>query len=293
MSTSIEQCEIRCFEILGIAPTRDAKAIKKAYHNKAKECHPDKEGGSEEAMKEVQFALDFLTNDSARDSWIKNNVYDITKLNLTVNLSVSFEEAFCGFSGKWNYNVVEYDDKDVPMPQELMVVDSLDYKVPEGSFQGHQFHMSGRGYKHKEFRGDFIMMINIRPHPKFSVDGNNVIYSRETVDLNLLLSGGKLTVQTMMGLKVIKLKPATVPGTNIKIPGAGFKGTDHIVQILPKFPTEEELREEKWSNFKVDWDVNKEFDDDAIEAIRYKLGIKPEDFANFNPFTSRNQTGES
>lgn len=284
MHTSIEQCEIRCFEILGIAPTRDLKIIKKAYHNKAKTNHPDIEGGSEELMKEVQFAFEFLTNDDVKFNWAKKNIYDLSKLNLTVGLSVSFEEVFFGTKVKWNYNIIEYDEKDIPIDHEILVVDSIDLDIPAGSFQGHQVHASGRGYKFKEFRGDLLITVTPRPHPRYQVDGENNIHSRENVDLNLMLSGGKLTVQTMMGLKVITLKPATAPGTSVQIPGAGFKGTNHVVQILPRFPTEQELKEEKWKNFKVDWGSKKEIDDDAIEAIRYRIKMNGEDFTNFNPF---------
>lgn len=291
MQTSIEQCEIRCFEILGITPTRDLKAIKKAYHAKAKLSHPDVQGGSEEAMKEVQFALEFLTNEEVKMAWAKNNVYDLSKLNLTVNLSISFEEAFFGTKIRWNYNIVDLDEKDIPIVHEILVVDSIDLNIPAGSFAGHQIHNQGKGYKHKDLRGDLTINVTPRPSNKYQVDNENNIHSREMVDLNLMLAGGKLTVETMTGLKVVKLKPGTSPGSQIRIPGAGFRGTDHVLQVLPKFPTEQELKEEKWSSFKVDWDLKKEIDDEAIDAIRHRIGASTVTFASYNPFTNSTNTG--
>lgn len=47
------------FEVLGVHPeTRDAGAFRLAYREKAKTVHPDKPGGSEEAMTRLNVALD-------------------------------------------------------------------------------------------------------------------------------------------------------------------------------------------------------------------------------------------
>lgn len=58
------------YEILGISeegPTQ--KGIKKAYFKMSKKTHPDKEGGSEEAFKEVAEAYRILSDPSLREMY--------------------------------------------------------------------------------------------------------------------------------------------------------------------------------------------------------------------------------
>lgn len=47
-----------CWEVLGIACTQDRKAIDEAYRKRANVCHPDRPGGSHDAMTELNTARD-------------------------------------------------------------------------------------------------------------------------------------------------------------------------------------------------------------------------------------------
>lgn len=47
-----------CWQVLGIPPTHDPSAIDAAWRERAKQCHPDKPGGSHEAMSELNTARD-------------------------------------------------------------------------------------------------------------------------------------------------------------------------------------------------------------------------------------------
>lgn len=54
------------YEILGIEPNATQKEIKKAYRDKSKETHPDKEDGDEEEFKLVSQAYEVLSNEERR-----------------------------------------------------------------------------------------------------------------------------------------------------------------------------------------------------------------------------------
>lgn len=47
-----------CWEVLGIEPTQSAQAIDDAWRQRAKVCHPDRPGGSHDAMSELNTARD-------------------------------------------------------------------------------------------------------------------------------------------------------------------------------------------------------------------------------------------
>lgn len=54
------------YKILGVNKTASAAEIKKAFHKKAHEYHPDKQGGDEAKFKEVNEAYQVLSNDQKR-----------------------------------------------------------------------------------------------------------------------------------------------------------------------------------------------------------------------------------
>lgn len=56
----------RLYEVLDVAPSGNPEEIKAAYRKKAAQVHPDKEGGSEEAMQEVNAAYIVLKDPEKR-----------------------------------------------------------------------------------------------------------------------------------------------------------------------------------------------------------------------------------
>ncbi|MBI3650578.1 MAG: J domain-containing protein [Acidobacteria bacterium] len=56
------------YEVLGVEPTATSEEIEKAYRSEARKKHPDS-GGSEEAMKELNEARDFLADAQTRKAY--------------------------------------------------------------------------------------------------------------------------------------------------------------------------------------------------------------------------------
>lgn len=75
------------YEILGITDSATKKEIRKAFHNKSKDTHPDKEGGDEEEFKLVNTAYQILIDDVARER------YDFTG----EQKQTPFEEKFASY----------------------------------------------------------------------------------------------------------------------------------------------------------------------------------------------------
>jgi molecular chaperone DnaJ len=77
------------YEILGASPDATAEDIKRAYKNRAKEWHPDKNDGSEEKFKSLVQANKILSNPETRESYDR-------KRNTSPE---SFISRFSGFKG--------------------------------------------------------------------------------------------------------------------------------------------------------------------------------------------------
>jgi hypothetical protein len=69
------------YEVLGLDPAQEVitqQEIKKAYYVKARECHPDKEGGSAEAMQEVNNAYEVLGDPNLRAEYDAAGIGDVS-----------------------------------------------------------------------------------------------------------------------------------------------------------------------------------------------------------------------
>lgn len=64
------------YDTLGIAPDADEEAVKKAFRKKASAAHPDREGGSDEAMKQVNRAYAVLSDPARRAAYDRGETED-------------------------------------------------------------------------------------------------------------------------------------------------------------------------------------------------------------------------
>jgi DnaJ-class molecular chaperone len=82
-------------------------------------------------------------------------------------------------------------------------------KIPAGVDEGSRINFQ-----------DFILSINIRPHPVFERDGED-IYVRVNVPYSLAVLGGMIEVPTVDGEIKIRIRPGTQSGTMIRLRGQG------------------------------------------------------------------------
>ncbi len=85
------------YDTLGVKKNASKEDIKKAYRNKAKENHPDKQGGDNEKMTELTHAYDILSNDKKKER------YDSTGQEK----ETPFAERFMGFVNDLFIQIIE------------------------------------------------------------------------------------------------------------------------------------------------------------------------------------------
>jgi DnaJ-class molecular chaperone len=249
--------------------------IIKAWKLACKKHHPDA-GGSAEDFKRVTHAKEMLTNPSYRAQHESKEQERALDLNVRMQVSVSFEQAFFGHSVNLNYNRQELDDNGMLVPQDHYEVESLLLKIPQASCNGYGKVFRGKGLKRGDKVGDVEVQVVIQPHHRFSVDQNHTVITVEKIPLDVLVKGGKVSVQTMFGVKILKIRPCTRPGERIIIRNIGF--CDHIAVCDPLFPTQDDLKKEAWKGLDINWSVQDEIDEEEAKYMsdfnKMKRGIK-------------------
>ena len=116
-------------------------------------------------------------------------------------------------------------------------------KIPAGVDEGSAIRLSGRGEAIKGGRpGDLYVMIHVRPHKKFTRDGD-LILSEEHVSMIDAALGCELDVETVDGLLTMKVPAGTQSGTDFRLSGHGAPRQHgdsrgpHIVTIKVDTPT--------------------------------------------------------
>ncbi|MCJ7520843.1 MAG: DnaJ domain-containing protein [Dehalococcoidia bacterium] len=250
--------------------------IKKRWKNLCQEHHPDR-GGDESLFRKVTHAYKMLTDASYRNKCLLEDLKrgkpnGQGSLNIRMVVGVSFEEAFFGRALSLSYTVADFTPEGEQMPAkdgDQLELDTLRISLAPNSFNGFEAALPGKGHRCGSQRGDVAIFIQVLPHPKFRIEAGNIL-SVEQVPLDICLKGGKIEVVTMYGLKTLRVKPGTAPGSLLEIPKAGFhRAAPHLVKVEIAFPSTEDLKANAcWKNLGIDWNEGAEED---LEAASYLL----------------------
>lgn len=137
----------------------------------------------------------------------------------TVNMEVSFDEAFHGTTKRVTVRVPGRDDKT-----------TLDVKVPAGAIDGGRLRFKGQGVPGRNGgpAGDLLIVTKISKDPLFSRKGADVLTTVK-VDMASAALGTSIVVPTPDGSKVrVKVPAGTQNGTVLSVKGKGaprVKGT--------------------------------------------------------------------
>lgn len=123
-------------------------------------------------------------------------------------------------------------------------------KIPAGINSGQTLRISNKGHQGLQSPGDLIVTIQLKPHPTFKREGQNV-HSTVNISLCQAVLGDTLQIDTIYGKANLKVNPGTSSGELCKIPNHGFqylppedkKKGEHVVSFKVKLPKNMGLRE--------------------------------------------------
>lgn len=235
------------------------REVKKRWRDLCRRYHPDK-GGDEDQFRFVTNAYECLTNPSYR----KRERGGIKQQSLDVQLpyQVSFEEVFFGATIPINFAVKEFSEDGDIIRKKHEEIQTITLNLEPACFPGIKSPIGfrGKGLRRGRQRGDAIVNIALKKHELFRIGEKDgcfgkelYIYSEEYIPLNKCLKGGRIDVQTMYGIKRLKVPAGTRPGDKLPIKGAGLNGAPHFVVVKVHYPNRNELKTKEWSFLGIDW----------------------------------------
>jgi curved DNA-binding protein len=156
---------------------------------------------------------------------------------LKKELSISFEEAALGCNRTLS---ISRND----------VLEKINIKVPPGITHGKVLRLQGKGQLSLKgnHRGDLHLLLNVLRHPLFRREGRDIIVEAK-IKLTQALLGTTIEVETLDGIKSVKVPSGTQNNSKLKLKGVGIKfpsGSrgDQLIQVIieiPKGLTEEQV----------------------------------------------------
>jgi curved DNA-binding protein len=122
-------------------------------------------------------------------------------------------------------------------------IEEVSVKIPRGIPSGKKLRLAGKGMEGRNngSPGDLYLQINIKEHPFFIREGDNLIVEKE-INFSDAVFGTTVEVPTLEGKKIVKVPPGTQSHTKMRLKGLGvphFQGEgkgDEYVKVIVKVP---------------------------------------------------------
>lgn len=271
------------YSILGVARGADEAAIKSAYRKLAKQLHPDANKDNPKAAErfsEVTRAYDLLSDKSKRAQFDRGEIDGDGNPAMPfggggfggggggnpfggggADFSDLFADLFGGRGGGGPFGgqrsappkggniayrlAVQFIDAATLAPQRITLQggSTIDLKLPAGVESGTQMRLPGKGQTGPGGAGDAIVTIDVKPHPHFIRDGENIRLDLP-VSLTEAVLGAKVKVPTVDGPVMLSVPPGTTSGKVMRLKGKGWsiKGGgrgDQLVRLLVDLPADD------------------------------------------------------
>jgi len=99
----------------------------------------------------------------------------------------------------------------------------ISVKIPPGIRSGQKLRLAGKGQAvpHGGAPGDLLIRVHVRDHPSFTREGDDIIVEKH-VSFSQAALGTTIEVQTLNGMRRVKVPPGTQSHTRLRLKGQGI-----------------------------------------------------------------------
>ena len=243
------------YDILGVSKTATQDEIKKVYRELCKKYHPDKHGGDDTKIKEINEAYSVIGDEQKRREYdaqssgfnfggFGNGGFNFRNFQLAsdinVSIKISLEEAYSGCKHPININ------------GKIYAVD-----VPKGTPNGKMLIIKGLGKSGCDIygnpkTGDLIVKVNVQNKDNITLNPNGILEVLYVVDWIDAILGGENEIDVFDKKVKIRIPKFTQNGGYTIIGGKGFRkfNSDECGSLkvnflirMPKSLTDEQIQE--------------------------------------------------
>ncbi|MCR6662200.1 MAG: DnaJ domain-containing protein [Luteimonas sp.] len=275
------------YETLGIEPNAGEAEIKSAYRRLARKYHPDvsKEAGAEDKFKAVNEAYEALRDPQKRAAYDQLRArgyrpgddvqappggfgggaggFDYEEVFAGGGAGGGFSDFFEGLfrRGGGNGRAQPRGPQPVGDTRAKLAVSlesvhrgdsvrvgvggkTFEVRVPKGIRPGQVIRLARQGQR----GGDLLLEIEYAAHPRFEVDGRNILYSLPVAPWEAAL-GATVAVPTLGGDVELKVPKDSEAGRKLRLRGRGLPAAgsgvpgDQIVELEIQAPTAKDERQ--------------------------------------------------
>ena len=245
------------YDVLGVNKTATQDEIKKAYRELCKKYHPDKHGGDDTKIKEINEAYSVIGDEQKRKEYdaqssgfnfggFGNGGFNFRNFQLAsdinVSIKISLEEAYSGCKHPININ------------GKIYAVD-----VPKGTPNGKMLIIKGLGKSGCDIygnpkTGDLIVKVNVQNRDNITLNPNGILEVLYVVDWIDAILGGEGEIDLFDKKVKIRIPKFTQNGGYTIVGGKGFRkfNSDECGSLkvnflirMPRSLTDEQLQELK------------------------------------------------
>ena len=117
----------------------------------------------------------------------------------------------------------------------------ITFEVPKGVKDGERAFYAGLGNETPRGPGNLFIKLNLKDHPIFKREGDNLIVIKK-IPYTIMILGGSIEVLTLTGKILVKVGECTKPNHRLRVAGKGLSNEegygvgDLIVELIPLTP---------------------------------------------------------